>query len=67
MVTISNFRSSKFWVEVLGFELRKISVLSEMGEFPKFWTTIRLFDRLTNSFLYEIWLQLYGDFVTEYS
>ena len=44
----------------------KILVLTEMGEFLKFRTRIRLFDQSKNSFLHEIWLHLYGDLGIEY-
>jgi len=54
-------------IKVLGFEMQKILVITEMGEFRKFWTGIRLFDWSIDSFLYEIWLQLNGDLVIEYS
>ena len=37
-------------IKVLGFEMQKILVITEMGEFRKFWTGIRLFDQSIDSF-----------------
>jgi hypothetical protein len=42
----------------VGFKIRKISVATEMGEFRKFRTGIRLFNRSMNLFLNEIWIEL---------
>jgi len=37
-------------IKVLGFEMQKNLVITEMGEFRKFWTGIRLFDQSIDSF-----------------
>jgi len=42
---------------VLGFKTGKNLVDTEMGEFRKIWTGIKLFDWSMNLFLSEIWIE----------